>query len=152
MNSLAKFFVENRKFTLVVTFAAILFGISGLLRVNREAFPTVDLGTVVVTTYYKGATATDIETKITKPIEEEIRSVSGIKKVISTSQAGFSRIATTVDIDKYDVNEVIPDLQRAIDRTVGLPTDLDTPPEFTEIKTEEFPTLRSIVSRFTNRI
>jgi multidrug efflux pump subunit AcrB len=145
MESLARFFVENRKFTLVLSFALILFGFSGLMRLTSESYPSVDIGTVVVTTYYKGATASDIETKITKPLENEIRTVRGIKKVLSTSQAGISRIVTTVDIDRYVVAEVIPDLQRAVDRARGLPNDLDMRPEFLEIKSDEFPVIEVAV-------
>lgn len=145
MTRFAMFFVENRKFTFVLTIAVLLFGASGLLTVKSESFPSVDLGAVVITTFYKGATASDIETKITKPIEEEIRSVTGIKKVVSSSQAGISRIVTVVDIDRYAVADVIPDLQRAIDRTTGLPADLDTPPDFIEIKSDEFPVIEVAV-------
>lgn len=72
MNYLAQFFVKNYKFTLVVTFFAIIFGYSGLSSLKSESFPSVNIGAVVITTQYAGATAEDIETKITKPIEDEI--------------------------------------------------------------------------------
>ncbi len=153
MQNLAKFFVENSKFTLVLSFGLILFGAFGLYRITSEAFPSVDIGTVIVTTGYKGATASDIETKITKPLEDEIRTVRGIKKVVSTSQSGFSRIVTEVDIDKYSVKEVIPDLQRAVDRARNLPTDLDARPAFFEVKSDEFPVIEiAVVGSNVNRL
>lgn len=146
MRALARFFVANHKFTLVLSLGLIIFGAFGLFRISSEAFPSVDIGAVIVTTPYKGATASDIETKITKPLEDEIRTVRGIKKVISTSQAGLSQILTEVDIDNYDVKAVIPDLQRAVDRARGLPTDLDQKPGFLEIKSDEFPVIELAVS------
>jgi multidrug efflux pump subunit AcrB len=141
MNFLAKFFIKNDKFTLVMTLFLLIFGISGVLSLNSESFPSVNIGAVVITTRYDGATAEDIETKITKPIEDEIKKVSGLKVVKSTSQSGLSTIMTEADIDKYPTEKVISDLQRAVDRTVGLPPDLLFKPVFSEIKSDEFPVI-----------
>lgn len=143
---LANFFIENSKFTWVLMVGLLIYGLSGLMTLNSESFPTVDMGSVVITTIYPGASAVDIETKITKPLEDEIRSVRGLKEVKSVSQAGISRIVTVVDIDKYDVKEVISDLQRAVDRTPDLPTDLETPPDFLEMKSEEFPVIELAIT------
>jgi multidrug efflux pump subunit AcrB len=145
MNFLAKFFIENHRFTIIMTLFVMLFGVTGLMRLNSESFPSVNIGAVLITTNYPGATAEDIETKITKPLEEEIQKVSGLKLVKSTSQAGFSTIVTEVDIDRYPVSQVIADLQRAVDRASGLPTDLLDKPRFTEIKSDEFPVIELAV-------
>jgi multidrug efflux pump subunit AcrB len=153
MNYLAEFFIKNYKFTIVVSIFVVIFGVTGVLRINSESFPSVNIGAVVINTVYGGATAEDIETKITKPIEEEIQKVSGIKRVKSTSQAGVSSIVTEVDIDKYDVEKVVADLQRAVDRASGLPTDLENKPVFVEIKSDEFPVIEvAIIGENTNRI
>lgn len=139
MNHVARFFIENSKFTWMLTVLTFVYGIMGVSTLNSESFPSVDIGSVIVTTRYEGATAEDIETKITKPIEEEIQKVSGLKKVRSISQAGVSTIITEADIDKYPTQKVIADLQRAVDRASGLPPDLKSKPIFTEIKSDEFP-------------
>lgn len=153
MNYLARFFVENYKFTVVLTLFVILFGVSGALNLKSETFPSVNIGAVVVSTRYDGASAEDIETKITRPIEEEIQRVSGLKRVKSTSQAGLSTIVTEADIDKYNVEEVISDLQRAVDRASGLPPDLKTKPIFTEIKSDELPVIEvAVVGDNKNRL
>ena len=141
MTVIAKFFLENYKFTLVLTFFFVFFGVSGVLSLNSESFPNVNIGQVIITTQYKGATAEDIESKITKPIEDEIRSVTGIKEVKSISQPGESKILTVVDVDNYDIEKVIADLQRSVDRVPDLPVDLEAPPDFAEIKTDEFPVI-----------
>jgi multidrug efflux pump subunit AcrB len=144
MVNITRFFLTNFKFSIVLTIFALIFGMTGFFSINSETFPTVNIGSVVITTRYDGATAEDIETKVTKAIEEEIQKVSGLKKVKSVSQAGFSTIVTEVDIDKYDVQEVIADLQRAVDRAI-LPNDLLSPPLFKEIKSEEFPVVEIAV-------
>ncbi|MFN9068562.1 MAG: efflux RND transporter permease subunit, partial [Bdellovibrionales bacterium] len=145
MNYLAQFFLKNHKFTLVVSLFVIIFGVFGVSSINSESFPSVNIGAVVITTRYDGATAEDIETKITKPIEDEIQKVTGLKQVKSTSQAGLSTIVTEVDIDRYSAEEVIADLQRAVDRASGLPADLESKPLFTEIKSDEFPVIEVAV-------
>ena len=142
---LMRFFVDNWRFTVILSLFVCLFGINGALSLKSETFPSVNIGAVVITTPYAGATASDIEAKITKPIEDEIQKVSGLKRVKSTSQAGLSTIVTEVDIDKFEVEPVIADLQRAVDRTVGLPADLLVRPTLVEIKSDEFPVIELAV-------
>lgn len=140
MRNLAKFFIENPKLTMVVSVFLILFGWMGLTTMNAESYPSVDFATAVIETEYFGATPEDIEVKITKPIEDELRGVSGIKDVRSVSQSGRSKIVIRVDMDnpKVIVKDVMGDIQRAMDRAKNLPTDLLDKPKFTELKSEEF--------------
>lgn len=146
MRQLAKFFIDNAKFTLVLTLGLIVLGLQGLGKMNSESYPTVDFAQAFVTTNYDGASAEDMETKVTKPIEDKIREVSGIKDVRSISQSGLSTIFIRADMDNVEnVDEVMADLQRAIDGVTGLPTDLLDDPVYTEIKSEEFPVLEVAV-------
>lgn len=146
MNQLAKFFIENYKLTLVLSAFVVVFGVMGLLRINAESYPAVNFAMATITTSYDGASAEDIETRITKPIEDEIRTVSGLKDVKSISQPGRSIIVVRADIDNIVVEKVMGDLQRAIDRVSNLPSDLRDPPTFTEIKSEEFPVIEIAIT------
>ena len=143
--TMAKFFIDNYKFTIVLMLGLMLYGCMGAIGLNSETFPSVDIGSVVITTNYPGASAEDMESKVTKPIEDEIRGVRGLKEVKSVSQEGLSRIVTVVDIDNYDVKEVVAVVQRAVDRTPNLPVDLPNPPNFFEVKSEEFPVIEVAV-------
>lgn len=147
MKKLSTFFIENPKLTIVVTFFLILYGVMGMRKMNAESYPSVDFAVAIIETEYFGATPEDIEVKITKPIEDQIRTVSGLKDVRSTSQEGRSKIVVRVDMDnpKVVVKDVMADLQRAIDRTQDLPNDLRERPKFTEIKSEEFPVIELAV-------
>lgn len=140
MKALSKFFIENPKLTIVFIIFLLFYGLMGLKKMNAESWPSVDFATALVETEYFGATPEDIEVKITKPIEDEIRGVSGLKDVRSTSQAGRSKIVIRVDMDnpKVIVKEVMADIQRAVDRAKDLPADLRDKPKFIEIKSEEF--------------
>ncbi len=154
MRNLAHFFITNPKLTFVITLFLFIFGFMGIKKMNAESYPAVDFATAIIETEYYGATPEDIEVKITKPIEDEIRTVSGLKDVRSTSQAGRSKIVVRVDMDnpKVIVKDVMGDLQRAIDRAKDLPTDLRDKPKFTEIKSEEFAALEiAVVGLNANR-
>ncbi len=138
MTKVAEFFLNNKKFTIVLMLFVSLFGIGGFLQLNAESFPAVDFAMAQVTTVYDGASAKVVESKITKPIEDELRGVSGIKDVRSVSQAGLSTIFIRGDIDNVSVPRLMTDLQRAVDKA-KLPSDLKDPPVFLELKSEEFP-------------
>lgn len=146
MESIASFFITNKRFTFAFTFLVVAAGYMSLSTQKAETFPNVNIGQVIITTAYRGASIEDIESKITKPIEDELRSVSGIKDVRSVSQPGVSTVFTVVDVDRYDVEEVISDIQRAVDRVSDLPSDLENPPSFIEIKTDEFPVIEVAVT------
>ncbi|MBL6988139.1 MAG: efflux RND transporter permease subunit [Bacteriovoracaceae bacterium] len=139
MKTLAKFFINNYKLTIVISAFMVVYGWMGINTMNSESFPSVDIGVAIITTSYDGASAEDIEIKITKPIEDEVRSVSGVKDVKSVSQSGLSTIVVRLDIDNVDVESVMSDLQKAVDRVSNLPFDLGDPPKFKELNSEEFP-------------
>ena len=71
--------------------------------------------------------------------------MAGLKKVLSISQPGLSSITTFVDIDKYDADEVVAELQRAVDSVNTLPQDLRAA-IFLEIKSEEFPVIELAIT------
>ncbi|MBL7663897.1 MAG: efflux RND transporter permease subunit [Bacteriovoracaceae bacterium] len=145
MRHIADFFIRNYKLTLVLmTFMGVI-GIQGINRMNAESWPAVDFAIATITTQYKGAAPEDIEALITKPIEDEIRKVSGIKDVKSISQTGQSQIVVRVDMDNVDEVKAIDDLQKAVQRVSKLPADLEQQPEFIEIKSAEFPAIEIAV-------
>ena len=154
MTKIAQFFIENSKLTIVLSLGLFFFGYQGIQTMNAESFPSVSFATATITTPYDGATASDIETKITKPIEDEIRGVNGLKDIRSTSQAGLSLITVRVDMDdsKVDVEETLDEIQKAVDRVSDLPRDLKDQPLFAELKSDEFPVIEiALTGDNTNR-
>jgi len=145
MRFLVDFFIRNYKLTLVLTLFVIVYGLQGLSRMNAEAWPQVDFAMAVITTPYRGASPEDMEALITKPIEDEIRTVSGLKDVKSISQTGLSTIMVRIDMDNVDERAVMDDLQKAVQRVAKLPQDLEQKPIFTQIKSDEFPAIELAV-------
>jgi multidrug efflux pump subunit AcrB len=152
MNNLIKFFVENFKLTLILSLMMVVFGLMGLSKLNSESFPNVNFATAQITTRYEGATAKDVETKITKVIEDKIREVSGLKSVRSISKSGLSTIIVRVDMDNEDEDEVLDELQKAVKSVNTLPVDLRDDPVYMEMNSEEFPAIEfAIIGDNTGR-
>lgn len=152
MNNIIKFFLENHKLTLILSLMMIVFGVMGMMKLNAESYPTVNFAMAQIETRYDGATAKDIETKITKPIEDKIREVSGLKDVKSVSKSGLSSIFVRVDMDNEDEDEVLDELQKAVKEVNNLPMDLQDDPNYIEINSEEFPAIEiALIGNNTDR-
>lgn len=140
MEKLFQFFVENWRFTFILKILVILAGALGLSQMQREAFPPVNFAAVSISTMYPGASPEEVEEKITHIIEEELRGITGIKEVFSTSMPDRSDIDVRIDIDRKDVDKIVNEIQRAVQRARGrLPSDVNEDPRVLEIKADEIP-------------
>lgn len=106
---------------------ALFSGIMGLRTLTRESRPPVDFATVVVSTPYPGASPEEVEEQVTNKLEEEIRTVEGIKDTTSISKSGSSSITIRIDSDNYNSTRVADDIQRAVQRVTLPPVILDDP-------------------------
>ena len=128
MKNFFHFFIDNYKLSLAITFFIALAGILGLASLTAETYPPVDFPRVRVTTVYPGSSPQEVEEKITRKIEEEVRTVTGLKEVSSVSQNGRSEINILIDMNNYEVEDVVDELQRAVLRVQGLPSDIQDEP------------------------
>ena len=87
----------NRPIAILMVVAAFLvLGFVSYLRLPAELNPKVDFPVVSVNTTYAGTNPQEMETLITKPIEDSISGVSGLKQIDSTSQSGVSVVTVYV--------------------------------------------------------
>lgn len=137
--------------TTVIYILAILISLYGLNKFNtlpKEQFPDITVPTISVATVYVGNSPKDIENLVSRPIEKQIKSISGAKviKVNSLSQQDFSLIIVEFDTD------VKPDFAKqkvkdAVDKAkADLPLDLTVQPEVKEFAFSEMPVLYVNVS------
>ena len=135
-----KFFIYNTRITILFSLFMVIIGVIGFKGIIAETHPAVDFATAIISTSYPGASAIDVEAKITKPVEDEIKTVSDIKNIYSVSQPGASTIVILVDMDKRGISipKTMSDIQNAMNRVANLPSDLQDRPRFLEIKSEEF--------------
>ncbi|MBQ8837949.1 MAG: efflux RND transporter permease subunit [Bacteroidales bacterium] len=114
--------VNNPVTTALVFIALAIFGVFSLINISLDRFPKFDANVIMVMSSYPGASAEDIETNLTKVLENSLNGVSDLKNISSTSKENISLITLEfvegVDIDvatndvrdKLDmVNSVLPD-------------------------------------------
>lgn len=127
MKQLPKIAVDRPITFIMLAIVVIGFGLFGLSRLNLNLYPDVSFPTVTVYTTYEGVAPEDIETLITRPIEELVGSVSGLRQMRSLSSQGSSVIklyfnwGTDLFIAQNDVRKQIDFARRMI------PDDADQP-------------------------
>ena len=89
--------IGNRMTVMVVLVILVIAGLASYLGMPREAFPEVVIPQIYVGTPYPGNSPVDIEKLLTRPLEKEIGSISGIDKITSTSVEGYSTIFIEFD-------------------------------------------------------
>ena len=142
MNNIFAFFVDNWKFSFLTTAFIFIVGILSFNLLQRESFPPVNFAVVSVTTVFPGASPEEVQDKVTQTIEEELRGIAGIKDVRSVSQSDFSDITIRIDIDGIDSDEVVSDIQKAVQRATGkLPPEVTDAPLVMEVDAKEIPVL-----------
>lgn len=142
MSVLFNFFIERWRLALSMSIFAIIAGSFGILQMNKQAYPSVNTGSVVITTVYPGSSAIEVKNEVSRIIEDQLKEVDGLKDVTSVSQNGLSRIIIRVDIDEYDYKLVFDDIQKAVDKAGPLPSSLLDKPQVLEIKSDEIPILK----------
>jgi HAE1 family hydrophobic/amphiphilic exporter-1 len=80
--------------------APIVLGLASYYRLGVELFPNVDVPVVVVTTTLKGASVDEMESAVTKPVEETVNTVSGIDELRSTTKEGLSQCVIGFKLEK----------------------------------------------------
>ncbi|MEO7307161.1 MAG: efflux RND transporter permease subunit [Ferruginibacter sp.] len=133
--------VDNRTAVYII---AVLISAFGLIKFNtmpKEQFPDIVVPTISIVTVYAGNSPKDIENLVTRPIEKQLKGISGakVKKITSTSQADYSLIVTEFDTDvKTELAKL--KVKDAIDKAkTDLPNDLTSEPAVAEFAFSEMP-------------
>ena len=133
--------VDNKTAVYII---AIIISIYGLYKFNtmpKEQFPDIVVPTISVVTVHVGNSPKDIENLVTRPIEKQLKGISGAKviKIQSTSQTDYSLIVIEFDTDvKTEVAK--QKVKDAIDKAKSdLPTDLTQQPNVQEFAFSEMP-------------
>ncbi len=136
---LSTFSVNNSMSIFILTLMIFIFGFQAYNSMPKELFPEVSIPTVFVTTAYMGNSAVDMENLVTRPLEQELQSVEGIKDMKSSSQQDYSIIIIEFE-SGIDINEGMRKIKDAIDLAEDeLPDDLDMEPQVKDINLSELP-------------
>src|SRR6056297_804424 len=124
---ISNFSISRRITTAMIVLLVVLIGIISFSRLNVDLYPDITFPGAAIVTTYSGVGPEEIETLITKPVESSVATVTGVKSISSTSDAGQSTIVvefnwgTDMDFAVLDLREKI-DLIRSF-----LPDDADRP-------------------------
>src|SRR5687768_17065160 len=133
--------VGNKTTAYLLTIFITLMGMVSYMNIPKESFPDIVIPTMYVQTIHAGTAPKDIENLITKPIEKQHKSISGVKKVTSTSVQSVSAIVVEFDTD-MDVPTAKQKVKDAVDKAKpDLPSDLKDDPTVAEIEFSEIPIL-----------
>lgn len=113
--------------TTMLMISMIFIGLIAMFSMKSELLPNMDIPVVTIRTTWTGAVPEDVETQVTKKIEEVLPNIEGIDKITSTSAFGESTIVVEFNYG-IDADDKVTDIQREISRiTNDLPADADTP-------------------------
>jgi HAE1 family hydrophobic/amphiphilic exporter-1 len=110
----------------MVTLAAVVFGLTALGRLDMRLLPEIRYPSLTVQTEFPGTAPVDVENLVTRPLEESVGVVPGLRRVHSISQAGLSQITlefnwgTAMDYAALDVREKIDLVRLPAEATVPL--------------------------------
>jgi multidrug efflux pump subunit AcrB len=133
--------IDNKTTVYLLTIFITLAGILSYRSIPKEKFPDIVIPTIYVNTIYAGTAPKDIENLVTKVIEKEVKSISGVKKVTSNSIQSVSSIIVEFNTD-VNVPEAKQRVKDAVDKAKpDLPQDLTKEPIVREIEFSEIPIL-----------
>lgn len=131
--------IDNKITVYILTIIISIVGVMSYIGLPKESFPDITVPTIFVNTVNAGNSPTNIENTITKPIEKKLKSVSGIKKVTSTSLQDVSVVVIefNTDINPDKAKQKVKD---AVDEArTDLPQTLTREPMIKEIAFSEIP-------------
>lgn len=124
MKKVVAFFIQNQ---LLVFLGLILIAVMGVLlamRMNTSFFPAQDEKFIIIESTYPGASPREIEEGITLKIEDNLKGVSGIDRVTSTSAENSANIRVELETDA-DADLVLQDVKNAVDQIPNFPEGME---------------------------
>lgn len=107
--------------------AVAIFGLFSLSKLPVDLYPDIETNTIMVMTTYQGASASDIENNVTRPLENVLNSVSNLKHITSRSSENISVITLEFEYG-YDIDVLTNDVRDKLDMVSSmLPDEVETP-------------------------
>ncbi|MBN4065986.1 efflux RND transporter permease subunit [Candidatus Amoebophilus asiaticus] len=131
--------VDNKSTVFVLTIIIFIMGLFSYNSMPKENFPEIVIAEIYIGISYPGNSPLDIENLITRPIEKELNTITGVDKINSTSIQDYSTIVIKFESD-VAVEEALRKVKDAVDKAKkDLPSDLDQEPNIFELNFSDFP-------------
>ena len=140
MKSIFRFFVERHLLATLFTIMVLFIGIFSASTIKRELFPKVEIEGLYISTVYPGASPEDVELNVTNKIENQLKSLNGIKEYTSVSMEDISLVIVIIDPDlsKKKSSEVKDNIKTVLGRIKNLPKETE-PPLISKMTTSDIP-------------
>ncbi|WP_207060921.1 efflux RND transporter permease subunit [Motiliproteus sp. SC1-56] len=126
LHGFIRLFATHRVAANLLMFLMILAGSYGIKKLNTQFFPTFELDIITIQVIWSGAAAEDVQRNITIPIEQELKSVNHVDRILSTSNQGVASLRLELD-EGADTGEVLDQVKQKIDGIRNLPQDAEEP-------------------------
>jgi multidrug efflux pump subunit AcrB len=132
--------IDNKTSIYVLAFIITIFGLISYNNIPKEQFPEIVIPTLLVQTVYPGTSPADIENLVTKPLEKQLKSITGVKKITSNSVQDFSNIAIEfrTDVNKEEAKQRVKDKVDKAKKDLPM-NDIKQGPDVIEIDLSEIP-------------
>ena len=140
--------IDNKTSVYLLIIFVTILGVNKFVTTPKEQFPDIVIPTIYVQTTYVGNSPKDIENLVTRPIEKQIKGITGAKinKLTSTSVQDFSAIIVEFETD-VKTDEALQKVKDAVDKSkTDLPTDLTSQPNVVEVSLSDQPIMYVNVS------
>lgn len=129
----------NKPVTVALIFIAVaIFGVFSLTKLSTNLFPDMGENSILVVTSYSGASAADIETNVSKPLENALNGVSNLKHLSSTSKENISVISLEFEYG-IDITEATNDVRDKLDMVAQMLPDAVSTPTIFKFSMEDMP-------------
>jgi HAE1 family hydrophobic/amphiphilic exporter-1 len=119
--------IKRPVFATMVIMSFVVLGVVSMTRLGIDLFPEVNFPFVNVNVVFPGAGPEEVETLVTKPIEDAVAGINGVKRVISTSTEGFSRVGLELRLE-IDPQAATAEVREKVAAIRGdLPQDIEDP-------------------------
>ena len=133
--------IRNRTSVLVLFAFVTIGGLVSYNAIPKESFPEIEIPSIAVNTIYPGVSPADVESLVTRKIEEELNTISGLKELTSTSIEGYSSVVAEFETST-NMDEALQKVREKVDLArPELPPDAEDPAIF-EFNVDDFPMMQ----------
>jgi multidrug efflux pump len=127
VRSITDIFIRHPVLAVVVNIAIVLVGLRSMVMLPIQQYPTIESTSVLITTYYVGASAEAVRGFLTTPIEQAVSSIAGVDYIESSSLAGVSTITIRLKLN-HDSTQALAEVNARLQQVRRtLPAEAEPP-------------------------
>ncbi len=127
MRALVRWAVNNSPAMNVTVIATLIAGLFSFAMLRREVFPEFELEVILVSIPYPGASPADVEKGVCQPVEEAVRALDGIKRLVSIAREGGGYVLVELNSNVRDVQKTVTEIRSRVERITNFPELAERP-------------------------